>query len=111
MKTPELDYYIQPVTDDDGNEGHIVMAFGNDGTMWIDPNAVGIRPDDIEALSEFPGPPVLFDFHCKRVLVNARAVVLVKTNPEFRRQWLAYCEFMIQEHQQFRTRYESTRNH
>ena len=86
------------------------MAFGTDGTMWIDPKAVGITPDNLEPLLDFSGPPILFDGYCNRVFINARAVVEVKTNPEFRQQWLAYVERMIKEHQQFRARHESSRN-
>jgi hypothetical protein len=43
-------------------------------------------------------------------MINARAVVEVKTDPEWRREWLNYVEGMIREHREVRARYEARRN-
>jgi hypothetical protein len=105
-----LDYYAWHVPGQDGKPRLEVIAFGTDGTLWIEPEPYGIHPDDIPILARYGGPTILFDAKHRRVLINARAALEIWTDPEFRAKWLTYVESMIQEHREIRTRYESTRN-
>ena len=92
-REPLLDYFFAPVPCPGGGERYVKMAFGTDGTMWIDPADLGIRPEHAPQLDRFGGP-----------------YVLVKTDPEWGKKWLAYVEEMIAEHKAVRERFDARRN-
>jgi hypothetical protein len=97
-----LDYFLTPVSCPVLGQRYVTIAFGTDGTMWIEPAEVGIGPEHTQQLARYPGKALLFDKRHDRFLINARAVVEVNTDPEFRKQWLGYVERMLQEHQDVR---------
>ena len=110
----QLDFFFSPVPCPGGGQRYVALAFGSDGTMWINPTELGIGPQHAAQLSRFPGPYLLFDEKEMRVFINALAVVEVKTDPEWRKQWLSFVDDMLKEHQQIRAQaraqYESARN-
>jgi len=81
-----------------GEKRYVKLGFGLDGTMWIDPYEVGIGPQHAEQLEQFGEPYLLFNPTAREVMINARAVVLVRTDPEWGKKWLAYVEKMIKGH-------------
>jgi hypothetical protein len=109
-----LDFMALPVPDPNGGQRYILLAFSSDGAMWLDPRELGIGPQHAVQLARFGEPYLLVNERVHTVLINARAVVLVKTDSEWGRQWLAFVEDMIQEHQRIRqlarVQYESARN-
>jgi hypothetical protein len=106
-----LDFLMAPmVCPGCGEKRYIKLGFGADGTMWIDPREVGIGPEHAAQLARFGEPYLLSNRWTGEVLIDARAVVEVKTDPVWRSNWLAYVEDMIEEHKAVRARYESTRN-
>jgi hypothetical protein len=48
---------------------------GSDGALWVDPRVLGVEPEVMLDLQDYPGPLVLFDLVELRVFVNAQAVV------------------------------------
>ncbi len=110
-KKPLLDFFMTPVSCPGGGERYVKLAFGTDGTMWIDPRELGIGPEHAPQLERFQGGLyLLINPTTREVMINARAVPEVMNDPERRRQWLAYVESMIQEHKEVRARHESARN-
>ena len=110
-KQPLLDFFMTPVPCPGGGERYLKLAFGTDGTMWVDPAELGIGPEHAAQLERFPGGPyLLINPGTREVMINALAVVEVKTDPVWRSQWLAYVEDMIKEHKEVRARYEARRN-
>ena len=109
-KQPLLDFFMTPVPCPGGGERYVKLAFGTDGTMWINPAELGIGPEDAPKLERFGEPYLLINPGAQEVMINARAVVEVKTDPEWRTKWLAYVEDMIREHRAVRERYEARRN-
>ena len=109
-REPFLDYFFAPAPCPGGGERYVKMAFGTDGTMWIDPAELGIRPEHAPQLDGFGAPYVLVNLDAREVMINARAVVLVKTDPEWGKKWLAYVEEMIAEHRAVRARFEARWN-
>ena len=106
-----LEFFLTPVRCPGGGERQVVLAFGADGTMWIDPRELGIGPHHAPQLARFPGGLyLLINLATRQVMINARAVVLAVNNADWCRDWLAYVERMIQEHKEVRARYESARN-
>jgi hypothetical protein len=106
-----LDFLVVPVRCPDCDETrYIKLGFGSDGTMWVDPAELGIGPQHAAQLEGFGEPYLLINPGAREVLINARAVVKVLTEPERCRQWLAFVEEMLQKHKEVRARYESTRN-
>lgn len=85
-----------------GEKRYVKLGFGLDGTMWVDPAEVGIGPQHAEQLEQFGEPYLLINPAALEVMINARAVVLVKTDPEWGKKWLAYVEKMIGQHKAVR---------
>ena len=110
MKQPLLDFFMTPVPCPGGGERYLKLGFGTDGTMWINPAELGIGPEHAAQLERFGEPYLLINPTAREVMINARAVVEVKTDPEWRREWLNYVEGMIREHREVRARYEARRN-
>ena len=48
---------------------------GSDGALWVDPRVLGVEPEVMLDLQDYPGPLVVFDLVEFRVFVNAQAVV------------------------------------
>jgi hypothetical protein len=109
-KQPLLDFFMTPVPCPGGGERYVKLAFGTDGTMWINPAELGIGPEHAGQLERFGEPYLLINPTAREVMINARAVVEVKTDPEWQREWLNYVEGMIREHREVRARYEARRN-
>jgi hypothetical protein len=106
-----LDFMLVPVSCPCCSEQrHILVGFGTDGTMWIEAGVLGIGPEHAGRLEKFDGPYLLFSAARQLLLINARAVVLVRTEPEWGRRWLAFVEEMVKQHKEVRAQYESSRN-
>ena len=100
-----LDFFLVPGRCPDcGEQRYIRLAFGSDGAMWIDPVELGIGPEQAAQLEGFGEAYLLIHPGTQEIMINARAVLLVKTDPEWCRQWLAYVEKMTQEHKAVRER-------
>ena len=101
----ELDFFFTPVRCPDcGEEHYIRLGFGKDGTMWIAPKHLGVGPQHAEQLEKFGDTYLLMNPGRGEVLINAKAVVMVRTDPEWCRKWLAFVEKMLKEHQEVRAR-------
>ena len=105
-----LDFFLPPVRCAGGGQGFMEVVFGGDGTMWVDPRAVGVGPGHAAQLEAFGGPYLLLNPGEQRVLINARAVVLAKSDPEWCRRWLVFVEEMIREHKANREGFDAVRN-
>ncbi len=106
-----LDFFMVPMACSCcGGRRHIKLAFGSDGTMWVNPAELGVGPQQAAQLEGFGEPYLLTNEGTGEVLINARAVVRVKTDPEWCRRWLEFVEQMLKEHKEVRARYESTGN-
>jgi hypothetical protein len=106
----ELDFMLVPVTCPCcGEQRHILAGFGADGTMWLELAELGIGPQHTAQLEKFGEPYLLVNPATGQVLINARSVVLVRTEPEWGRQWLAFVEAMIRQHKELRAREEAGR--
>ena len=93
-----------------GAERCTVVGFRRDGTMWVDPALFGIGPQHAPQLAQFPGGKYLLrQDDGRRTLINAKAVVLVVTDPNWCRHWLRFAEDFIQYQQQLRQQHESAR--
>ena len=107
----ELDFFMVPmVCACCGERRHIRLAFGSDGTMWLDPAELGIGPQQATQLNGFGEAYLLTNEGTGEAMINARAVLLVKTDPEWGKRWLAFVEDMLKKHKEIRARYESSRN-
>ncbi|MEI8045637.1 MAG: hypothetical protein WCL11_29785, partial [Verrucomicrobiota bacterium] len=71
---------------------------------------VGVGPGHAAQLEAFGGPYLLLNPGEQRVLINARAVVLAKSDPEWCRRWLVFVEEMIREHKANREGVDAVRN-
>ena len=109
-REPFLDYFFAPAPCPGGGERYVKLAFGSDGTMWIDPSELGIGPQQAAELEGFGEAYLLRNEGTGEVMINALAVVRVKTDPEWCRRWLEYVEEMLKGHKEVRARYESTGN-
>ena len=117
MKTQQrsLVIYITPIPDPSGLTMLSTLAFGSDGTMWVDPVEMGVGPQHSAQLSKISGGKYLVPNPITGgVLINARVALEVFTDPDRRERWRKHVESMIQEHQQIqklgRAEYESARN-
>ena len=111
QKPPILDFFMGTVPCPGGGERFILLGFGTDSTMWLYPAEFGIGPQHAAQLANFPGGKyLLINPATRQVMINARAVVELVSDPDWRRDWLAYVESMIREHKEVRARYESARN-
>ena len=91
-----------------GGERCTVVAFSNDGSMWVDPALFGIGPQHSAQLKQFPGGEyLLVHGDARRVLLNAQAVVLVVTEANWVRYWLRFVEDFIAHEQKTRQQHES----
>ena len=98
-----LDFFMVPGRCPDcGEQRYIKLAFGSDGTMWIAPAEVGIGPQQAAQLEGFGEAYLLTNPGTGEVMINARAVVRVRTDPEWCRRWLEFVEKMLREHQAVR---------
>ena len=106
-----LDFFMVPVLCPGCDERrYIKLAFGSDGTMWISPAEVGIGPERAAQLEGFGEAYLLTNQETGEVMINARAVVRVKTDPVWCSKWLAFVEDMLKEHKAVRERFDATRN-
>jgi len=97
-KADDLEYWVSAATLPSGRVRAMVMALSGDGTLWLDPQAVGIGPEHAPQLAQFPGGKyLLFDPTGGLVLINARAIALLVEDPDWRREWLASVDTLVQE--------------
>jgi hypothetical protein len=68
---------------------------GSDGALWVDPRVLGVEPEVMLELEDYPGPLVLFDFERGRVYVNAQAVVSTFKCPEARKRKMALIDELV----------------
>ena len=107
----ELDFFYTPVRCPDcGDEHYIRLGFGNDGTMWIDPRHLGIGPQHAEQLEKFGDTYLLMNPKRCEVLINAKAVVMVRTDPAWCQKWLSFVEDMVKKHKAVRARAAAAMN-
>ena len=107
---PEFDYQIKSLACPDGSRRLVVLAFGADGSMWLNPADIGVGPQHAPLLARFNAPYLLVSEFDQTVLINAWAVAEVLTDPETRRRWLDYVETSVKMQKEFRAQYESARN-
>ena len=111
MTTRDLDFLVSTVPCPDGGERGVLLGFGSDGTLWIDPRELGIGPQHAPKLAKFPGGLyLLINPATREVLINAHAALEAIDDPEDRRRWLAYVDMVLAEHKKIRSQYESARN-
>ncbi|MEI7732837.1 MAG: hypothetical protein WCO56_24915 [Verrucomicrobiota bacterium] len=61
----------------------IRVGVGEDGIIWVEPDGLGARPEDI-APRKFNGPAALINIQENRIYINARALVELQAVPENR---------------------------
>ena len=57
----------------DGKERYSLVGFESDGTVWIQPDDLGIEPEQGNALLDFPQPWLIVDEAHSLVLLHWRA--------------------------------------
>jgi hypothetical protein len=107
--TPQLDYFMTPVSCPGGGERYVALGFSRDGNMWIDPGELGIGPEYEPKLARYGANYLLPDYENQTVLMNCRAIAEVIDDPFARREWLEYVEDMIEEHKKVRAKYDASR--
>jgi len=97
-KRYDLDFWVTAKTLPGGGEGKLLLGFSEDGSLWVDPREFAIGPQHGPQLAQFPGGKYLLcDPAGGVVLINARAVALVMEDPDWRREWLASVDTLVQE--------------
>ena len=118
MNTPKrsLAIYMIPAPCLGGGARYSFLGFGSDGTMWIDPEEMGIGPQHAPQLSKIAsgGKYLVPNPVNGKVLINAKVALETITDPDHRERWRKHVASMIQEHQQIQqqaiAQNESTRN-
>ena len=65
-------------------------------------SGLGIGPQDVEQLEKFGDTYLLMNPKRCEVLINAKAVVMVRTDPAWCRKWLSFVEDMLRRHKAVR---------
>ena len=117
MNTPKrsLAIYMIPAPCLGGGARYSFLGFGSDGTMWIDPEEMGIGPQHGPQLAKIAGGKFLVPNPVNgKALINAKVALEVIADPDQRERWRKHVASMIQEHQQIQqqaiAQNESTRN-
>ena len=115
MNERRLTIYMMPAPCPGGGTRMSAMAFGSDGTMWIEPADMGIGPQHAPQLAMISGGKYLVPNPVTgEVLINAKVALEVIPDADRRESWRKHIASMIREHQQIQQRAtasnESTRN-
>ena len=108
--------YMIPAPCIGGGARYSFLGFGSDGTMWIDPEEMGIGPQHGPRLSKIAGGGKFLVPNPinGKVLINAKVALETIADPVQRESWRKHVASMIQEHQQIQqqanAQNESTRN-
>lgn len=73
------------------------VGLGSDGALWVDPRVLGVEPEVMRDLGDYPGPLVAFDLVELRVFVNAQAVASTIECPERRRRKMEIIDDIVDE--------------
>jgi hypothetical protein len=72
------------------------VGVGTDGTLWMQPSALGIRPETVEAvakeLMDFPQMTVMLDVDDGRCYVNVKAYAEMQQSQEERSRMLEWAD-------------------
>ena len=100
------------IRDADGVPYPAIIGLGSDGTLWVDPGELGVEPEDMKRVSNYPGtaPLVLIDIRTRRVFVNARAVAETIAAADVRARMCEGIEVIVKEMQRARPKHENVRN-
>ena len=107
---PRFQYQIYPAGCPDGTRRLMVLAFRQDGTLWLNPADIGVGPQHAPLLARFNAPYLLVNDADQTVLIDARAVTEVFPEPDMRRQWLEFVETVVRLQKESLAQYESARN-
>ena len=108
--TFNLEFLALNCTSPNGARARAIVGFGSDGSMWFEPQDIGIGPEHGPALARYPGPRLLFNATSRRTYVNALAVVETIADPAARRRWLANVEHTLTQYQCLKQKYDTFRN-
>ena len=93
----------------DGGVRYSLIGFENDGTVWIQPEELGIKPEQAEALMDHPKPWLVVDAVHGLVFLHWRAAAKLLEPGERREKWEQFTVQIFKQYQRMRA-YESARN-
>jgi len=90
MKAYDVTFY-DIIQVDNGVASPARVGLGQDGTLWLDPNEVGIPPDQVKRVAECrgSGPMLLLDQVRDCIYVNAQAIARTEPDPKTRQEMTA----------------------
>jgi hypothetical protein len=94
----------------DGGIRFSLVGFERDGTVWIQPDDLGIEPEQGNALLDFPQPWLIVDEAHRLVLLHWRAAAELIEPADRRERWLRFAERLFEEYQRI-CAYDATRYH
>ena len=110
-----LAIYMIPAPCLGGGARYSFLGFGSDGTMWLDPEEMGIGPQHAPQLAKIAGGKYLVPNPVTgEPMINARVALEVIPDADRRESWRKHVESMIRDHQQIQQQiaahHESARN-
>ncbi len=109
MKDRNIDFMELDLATPAGGTRQTVVGFERDGTVWIQPDELGITPAQGEALMNYPKPWLIVDAVHGRAFLHWRAAAELIQPAERREMWLRFAKRMFQEYQRIQA-HESARN-
>jgi hypothetical protein len=107
--TSELDIMEIFITRPDGQERGALVGFGNDGTLWIQPEELDIDPEQAAARVKLPEPFMVMAPANGMVFIRADAATELIQSPWQRGLWRQMVKKLLKAYQGIRL-YESARN-
>jgi len=94
-----------------GGVRQILLGFGPDGSLWVEPHNLRIRPEEADKLAKESGEVWMLRHSVTgQVLINGHAALKVIEEPVSRRHWQSFMEKALRDYQQQRQQRESARN-
>ena len=94
-----------------GGERQILLGFGADGSLWVEPHNLRIRPEEAEKLAKACGEVWMLRHSVTgQVLINGHAALKVIDHPDSRRHWQSFMEKALKDYKQQRQQRESAQN-
>jgi hypothetical protein len=105
----KFQYILQPTAE---GPYPAIIGLGSDGILWVESDAFGVPPDELEKMAKTPGPTprVLLDGTTRRVFVNARAVAEMIEEVQVRAKMYAGIKVIIEEMQRSLGQKENVQN-
>lgn len=106
----DVDFFRVVMVGVDGSRRRVLIGFADNGTVWLEAQAIGIGPKDGKRLVGDVKDVVLMDHERQLVFVNAVALVGLMDDPQWREEWLRHVEELIERYRRSRALYGSPGN-